>query len=77
MDFRCATKTVSVIAAGQYVFMQGNPCESLFCIQTGKVAIRRSDHGGNERLVRLAFPLDRSGHRPGWIASAHQGGKAT
>ena len=44
----------NVYRAGQVLFYQGNPCLGLYCIESGEVALRKTDESGQSRIVRLA-----------------------
>jgi CRP/FNR family transcriptional regulator len=56
-------KVVNAYEPGQFIFHQGSPCVGLFCVESGIVAIRRSDEAGNVRLVRLAHGGQTLGYR--------------
>jgi CRP-like cAMP-binding protein len=47
----------------QEIFQQGHPCNGLYCIQSGTVAIRKTDANGNSVLVRLANDGQALGYR--------------
>ncbi len=49
--------------SGQNIFLQGNPCNGIYCIEEGTVAIRRVDAQGNAVLVRLAHAGQTLGYR--------------
>lgn len=61
--------------AGQVLYHQGDPCIGLFCIESGTVAIRKTDANGNSILLRLAHAGQTIGYRDyfggqGYTASA-------
>jgi CRP/FNR family transcriptional regulator len=61
--------------AGQPVYLQGNPCQGVHCIEAGTVAIRRIDSQGNSIAIRLAHAGQTLGYRDyfggkGYTASA-------
>lgn len=48
---------------GQLIFAQGDPCRGIYDIESGTVAIRRTDADGNSILVRLAHSGQTLGYR--------------
>ena len=50
-------------AAGQSLFMQGDPNSGLHCLNAGTVALRQLDESGNSVLLGLAYPGDVLGYR--------------
>jgi CRP-like cAMP-binding protein len=44
--------------AGEVIFAQGDPCDSVFYIQDGGVKIRVLSHGGKEAIVAMLGPGD-------------------
>jgi CRP/FNR family transcriptional regulator len=48
---------------GQVVYSQGDPCKGIYDIESGTVAIRRTDRDGNSILVRLAHAGQTLGYR--------------
>jgi len=57
------SKTCNLYKPGQVIFYQGNQCLGLYCIESGTVAIRRTDTAGNSMLVRLATRGHTLGYR--------------
>ena len=55
---------------GQSVFYQGNPCLGIYCIESGTVAVRKTDPHGNSVIVRLAHSGETLGYRA-FVAGAH------
>ncbi|MBK8181963.1 MAG: Crp/Fnr family transcriptional regulator [Candidatus Competibacteraceae bacterium] len=49
--------------AGEAVFSEGEPSHGIYCINSGTVAIRKINSGGNAVLVQLAYPGDTLGYR--------------
>ncbi len=58
-----AVKTSNVYQAGQTLFYQGNPSLGLYCVESGTVAVRKTDLAGNSIIVRLAHAGDTLGYR--------------
>jgi len=56
-------KVASHYQPGQAVFYQGNPCLGVFCIESGTVAVRKTDPHGNSVIVRLAHGGETLGYR--------------
>ena len=56
-------KLTSTFEPGQYIFRQGEPCNGIFSIVTGAVAIRKSDAQGHAVLVRMRHPGETMGYR--------------
>jgi CRP-like cAMP-binding protein len=52
-----------VLGAGQTLFLQGQECHGIFCIESGLVGLRRADEDGNSALLRLCQPGDILGYR--------------
>lgn len=46
----------SQLAAGQVLFHERHPCHGLHCIESGLLALRKSDKLGNSVILRLAHP---------------------
>jgi CRP-like cAMP-binding protein len=49
---------------GQTVFLQGDPCRGLYFVESGLVAVCKSNDEGKSAIVRLAHPGDTLGYRP-------------
>lgn len=62
-------------SAGQNIFFQGDPCQGLFCIESGTAAIKKTDDQGNEILLRLSTGGDTLGYRT-YFAGGHYGASA-
>lgn len=50
-------------APGQVVFAQGAPCLGVHCVESGLVALRKSDLEGNSIIVGLAHASDTLGYQ--------------
>lgn len=69
------SKICNTYRPGQIIFYQGNPCLGVYCIESGTIAIRKTDAAGNSVLVRLAHEGQTLGYRTyfsggGYTASA-------
>ncbi|MBM4343691.1 MAG: Crp/Fnr family transcriptional regulator [Deltaproteobacteria bacterium] len=64
-DLACLNqvKICNVYQPGQTIFYQGNPCLGLYCVESGTVAIRKTDADGNSVIVRLACNGETLGYR--------------
>jgi CRP-like cAMP-binding protein len=67
-----AVKTSNVYQPGQALFYQGNPSLGLYCIESGTVAVRKTDAAGNSIIVRLAHAGDTLGYRAFFAGEALQ-----
>lgn len=47
---------------GATLYLQGDECKGIYCVQTGLVGVRRVDAGGRSALLRLAHPGDILGY---------------
>lgn len=56
-------RTTIAYGPGQMVFAQGNPCRGVHCVESGTVALRKTDAAGNSILVRLAHSGQTLGYR--------------
>jgi len=56
---------------GQDVYLQGNPCNGIYCIEDGTIAVRRMDVQGNSILIRLAHAGQTLGYRDFFGAQGH------
>lgn len=56
-------RTCNFYQAHQYIFYQGNPCQGLYCLESGMVGIRKMDAQGNSVLVRLVNAGQTLGYR--------------
>lgn len=46
-------KVANVYEPGQVVFYQGNPCLGIHCLESGTIAMRKTDRAGNSTIARL------------------------
>lgn len=51
------------VKPGQILFRQGDPCDGVYCIASGTIAIRKMDEHGNSVLVRLRHAGQTIGYR--------------
>ncbi|HEX7928237.1 MAG TPA: Crp/Fnr family transcriptional regulator [bacterium] len=63
-------------AAGESIYLQGDPCQGVFCIESGLVAVRVSDPDGNSKMLRTVDAGETLGTADffagrGYRASAH------
>jgi CRP/FNR family transcriptional regulator len=68
-------KVCQIYPAGQIIYHQGAPSRGIYCIESGTVAIRKTDAQGNSIMVRLAHSGQTLGYRDyfggqGYTASA-------
>ena len=56
-------KIASVFEPGQFIFRQGEPCNGIFSIVSGAVAIRKTDAHGHAVLVRMRHEGETMGYR--------------
>ncbi len=56
---------------GQNVYVQGNPCNGIYCIEEGTIAIRRVDAQGNSILIRLTHDGQTLGYRDFFGGQGH------
>lgn len=56
-------KRVNAHRKGDLLYTQGEPCHSVFCVDSGMVALRKSDAEGNSILVRLVHAGQTLGYR--------------
>ncbi len=67
-------KTCRRFDPGEIVFHEGDPCNSVFCVMDGLVAIRKTDAEGNSVLLaRMATAGDTLGYRPFLAQEVHRG----
>ncbi len=50
-------------APGDVIFRQGTPCEGIFCVESGTVALRKADPEGRQVIARLVHPHETLGAR--------------
>lgn len=60
-------------AKKEIIFRQSDPCQGVYCVQSGLVGVRKTDADGESVLVRLAFPGDTLGYRPCLAEEPHRG----
>ena len=48
---------------GQIIFRQGDPCQGIYLVESGTVAVRKTDEHGNTILVRMRHQGDAVGYR--------------
>jgi CRP-like cAMP-binding protein len=58
------SRQVREYSPGDLIFTQGTPCQGLFCVDSGDIALRKSDDHGASGIVRMA----RSGQTIGYRA---------
>lgn len=51
-----------ILQAGEALYLQGDPCEGIYCLERGLIGIRRLDHAGQSVLLRLAHGGDLLGY---------------
>lgn len=51
------------VKPGQILFRQGDPCDGVYCVASGTIAIRKMDEHGNSVLVRLRHAGQTIGYR--------------
>ena len=56
-------KIATLYEPGQYIFRQGEPCNGVYSIVSGAVAIRKSDAHGHAVLVRMRHEGETMGYR--------------
>lgn len=64
-------KVANTYRPGQVIFYQGNPCLGLYCIESGTVALRKSDPSGASALLRMAHGGDTLGYRTFFAGGAY------
>ncbi len=64
--------TCRTYKAGQLIFVQGDPCEGLYFVESGVVAARKTDEDGQSAIVRLAHQGDTLGYRPLLAKEVHR-----
>jgi CRP/FNR family transcriptional regulator len=63
LDLLDQSKRCSLYPPGQTVIRQGDPGEGIFCVESGTVAVRKTDEHGNSALIRLCHAGDTIGYR--------------
>ena len=56
-------KTGRQYAAGEFIYHEGDPCDGVYCLEDGIVALRKYAIDGNPTLVSLANPGRTLGYR--------------
>lgn len=57
--------------SGDVIFKQGDACRGLFCVDSGEVALRKTDDQGHAAIVRLAHAGQTIGYRSFFAGSAY------
>ena len=57
------TKIDHELEAGENVYVQGDPCNGIYCLRSGLVGLRRVDAMGHSVLMRLVNPGETMGYR--------------
>ena len=70
-----ASRVSSKYKPGAIIFQQGQPCEGIFCIDAGEVALRKTDEHGASAIVRLAHAGQTIGYRA-FFAGGHYAASA-
>ncbi len=58
---------------GEAIFLEGDPCLGVYCVERGLVGVRKTDAEGNSVLVRIANSGDTLGYRPFLAGDVHRG----
>lgn len=66
-----AVRVSNTYAPGQVIFYQGNPCLGIYCIDSGEVALRKTDEHGASAIVRLARAGQTIGYRAFFAGSPY------
>lgn len=56
-------KVVQRLEPGHVLYHQGSPCNGLFVVQSGSIAVRKFDENGRSVLLRLVLAGDAVGYR--------------
>lgn len=56
-------KHTTLYQPGQIIFRQGDPCNGIYMVESGTVAVRKTDEHGNMSLVRMRHQGDAVGYR--------------
>lgn len=57
---------------GDVIFYEGDDCTSLYLVESGLVAVKKTDTEGQQILIRLANPGDTLGYRPLLAGESHR-----
>lgn len=63
LDFLNDHKKTRRYKPGQIIFFQDDPCYGVYCIESGLVALRKTDEQGRSVIVRLVHPGETVGYR--------------
>lgn len=66
-----ASRQQRVFSAGQTVVLQGEPSRGIHCIESGEVAVRKTDDSGNTFLLRCSGPDSTIGYRAYFARRPH------
>ena len=66
-----SAKTARRYDVGEFIYHEGDPCDGVYCIETGLVALRKYDVNGNPTLVSLANPGRTLGYRSALSGGTH------
>jgi CRP/FNR family transcriptional regulator len=58
-----AARVTNLYQPGQVLFYQGNPCLGIFCVESGELALRKTDESGHSVIVRLVHAGQTLGYR--------------
>lgn len=58
-----SARVTNVYRPGQVLFYQGNPCLGVYCVESGELALRKTDEAGHSVIVRLAHAGQSLGYR--------------
>jgi len=59
---------------GKIIYYQGDPCDGIFCLESGLIGIRRLDEHGNSTLLRLVHPGETIGYKSFLRKAPHDNG---
>jgi len=57
---------------GQPIFLEGDPCDGIYCLKQGVVAIRKYGSDGTSAVMKLIFPGQNFGYRSVLFDKAHK-----
>lgn len=66
------SKTARDYLPGDVIYHQGDPCEGVYCVESGLIGLRKLDADGNSVLVRLANAGDTIGYRSFLAGESHR-----
>jgi len=73
LDAKELQRTSRHYEIGQNIYLEGDPCEGVYCLKRGLVAIRKTDVNGNSAVVKLVQPGEAFGHRSFLANEKHAG----